>query len=132
MAALSTSCGMTCTERKINSHSCSIRIRSVPSEFCSSRYGSPSQTFSMRDLLNAARQRKPPSGNGSSAMSLPTGSRRIQNNVSTGSRHGMNCKEYETIMGYLEDPEHLAEILGSGRKTKVLDSVEKTVSETEF
>ncbi|KAL2607417.1 hypothetical protein R1flu_025990 [Riccia fluitans] len=31
----------------------------------------------------------------------------------------MNRKEYEMIVGYLEDPEHLVEILGSGRKTKV-------------
>ncbi|KAL2653711.1 hypothetical protein R1flu_021839 [Riccia fluitans] len=31
----------------------------------------------------------------------------------------MNRKEYEMIVGYLEDPEHLIEILGSGRKTKV-------------
>ncbi|KAL2629818.1 hypothetical protein R1flu_014504 [Riccia fluitans] len=31
----------------------------------------------------------------------------------------MNCKEYEMIVIYVEDPEHLAEILGSGRKTKV-------------
>ncbi|KAL2611731.1 hypothetical protein R1flu_023423 [Riccia fluitans] len=31
----------------------------------------------------------------------------------------MNRKEYKMIVGYLEDPKHLVEILGSGRKTKV-------------
>ncbi|KAL2635804.1 hypothetical protein R1flu_007283 [Riccia fluitans] len=74
----------------------------------------------MRDLLNAALQRKTPSGNGGSAMLQQSGSRRrIEKNVSTSSRHKMNRKEYEMIVGYLEDPEHLAKILGSGRKTKV-------------
>ncbi|KAL2645259.1 hypothetical protein R1flu_012846 [Riccia fluitans] len=72
----------------------------------------------MRDLLNAAR--KTTFGNGGSAMLQPFGSkRRIEKNVSTGSRHKMNRKEYKMIMGYLKDPEHLAEILGSGRKTKI-------------
>ncbi|KAL2610009.1 hypothetical protein R1flu_028582 [Riccia fluitans] len=53
-------------------------------------------------------------------MLQPSGSKkRIEKNVSTGSRHRMNRKEYEMIVGYLEDPEHLVEILGHGRKTKV-------------
>ncbi|KAL2641963.1 hypothetical protein R1flu_009550 [Riccia fluitans] len=74
----------------------------------------------MRDLLNVALQRKTPSGNGGSAMLQPFGSRRrIEKNARTGSRHKMNRKEYKMIVRYLEDPEHLAEILGSGRKTKV-------------
>ncbi|KAL2635997.1 hypothetical protein R1flu_007476 [Riccia fluitans] len=72
----------------------------------------------MRDLLNVAQ--KTSSGNGGSVMLQPSKSkRRIEKNVSTGSQHIMNHKEYEMIMGYLEDLEHLAEILGSGRKTKV-------------
>ncbi|KAL2623881.1 hypothetical protein R1flu_008126 [Riccia fluitans] len=72
----------------------------------------------MRDLLNAAR--KTPSGNGGSVMLEPSGSKkRIDKNVSTGSRHRMNRKEYKMIVGYLEDPEHLVDILGSGKKTKV-------------
>ncbi|KAL2629253.1 hypothetical protein R1flu_013939 [Riccia fluitans] len=70
----------------------------------------------MRDLLNATR--KTPIGG--SAMLQPSWSRRrIEKNVSIGSRHRMNRKEYEMIIGYLEDPEHLVEILGSERKTKV-------------
>ncbi|KAL2642047.1 hypothetical protein R1flu_009634 [Riccia fluitans] len=72
----------------------------------------------MRDLLNVAR--KTPFGNGGSVMLQPFGSKkRIEKNVSIGFRHKMNHKEYEMIVGYLEDPEHLVEILGSGRKTKV-------------
>ncbi|KAL2633706.1 hypothetical protein R1flu_005185 [Riccia fluitans] len=35
------------------------------------------------------------------------------------SRHRMNQDEYELIIGYLEDPIQLAEILGSSRKTKI-------------
>ncbi|KAL2611709.1 hypothetical protein R1flu_023401 [Riccia fluitans] len=74
----------------------------------------------MQDLLNVALQQKTPFGNGGSAMLQPSRSRRrIEKNVSTGSQHRMNRKEYKMIVGYLEDPEHLAEILGSGRKTKV-------------
>ncbi|KAL2622508.1 hypothetical protein R1flu_002713 [Riccia fluitans] len=118
MATLPTSCGITCTERMIDPHSGSVGITSVASDSSNSSCGSPPKTFNMRDLLNAAR--KTPSGNGGSVMLQPSGSkRRIEKNVSIGSRHRMNCKEYEMIMGYLEDPKHLAEILGSGRKTKV-------------
>ncbi|KAL2651529.1 hypothetical protein R1flu_019657 [Riccia fluitans] len=112
MATLPTSCGM------IDPHSSSVGITSVASDSCSSSYGSPPKTFNMRDLLNAAQ--KTPFGNGGSVMLQPSGSKkRIEKNVSTGSRHRMNRKEYEMIVGYLEDPEHLVEILGSGRKTKV-------------
>ncbi|KAL2652367.1 hypothetical protein R1flu_020495 [Riccia fluitans] len=35
------------------------------------------------------------------------------------SRHRMNRDEYELIIGYLEDPIQLAEILGSSKKTKI-------------
>ncbi|KAL2644440.1 hypothetical protein R1flu_012027 [Riccia fluitans] len=112
MATLPTSWGM------IDPHSGSVGITSVASDSCSSSCGSPPKTFNMRDLLNAAR--KTPSGNGGSAMLQPSRSKkRIEKNVRTGSRHRMNRKEYEMIMGYLEDPEHLVEILGSGRKMKV-------------
>ncbi|KAL2635246.1 hypothetical protein R1flu_006725 [Riccia fluitans] len=113
MATLPTSCGM------IDPHLGSVVITSVAlSDSCGSSCGSPPKTFNMRDLLNAAR--KTPSGNGSSVMLQPSGSKkRIEKNVSTGSRHKMNRKEYEMIMRYLEDPEHLVDILGSGRKTKV-------------
>ncbi|KAL2614097.1 hypothetical protein R1flu_025789 [Riccia fluitans] len=112
MATLPTSCGM------IDPHSGSVGITSVASDSCSSRCGSPPKTFNMQDLLNVAQ--KTPSGNGGSAMLQPSGrKKRIEKNVSTGSRHRMNCKEYKMIVGYLEDPEHLVEILGSGRKTKV-------------
>ncbi|KAL2653491.1 hypothetical protein R1flu_021619 [Riccia fluitans] len=118
MATLPTSCGITCTERMIDPHSGSVGITSVASDSCSSNYGSPPKTFNMRDLLNVAR--KTPSGNGGSVMLQPSGSRRrIEKNVSTGSRHRMNRKKYEMIVGYLEEPDHLAEILGSGRKMKV-------------
>ncbi|KAL2610469.1 hypothetical protein R1flu_029042 [Riccia fluitans] len=112
MATLPTSCGM------IDPHSGSVRITSVASDSCNSSCGSPPKTFNMRDLFNAAR--KTPSGNGGSVMLQPSRSKkRIEKNVSTSSRHRMNRKEYEMIVGYLEDPEHLVEILGSGRKTKV-------------
>ncbi|KAL2619914.1 hypothetical protein R1flu_000119 [Riccia fluitans] len=109
MATLPTSCGM------IDPHSGSVGITSVASDSCSSSCGSPPKTFNMRDLFNAAQ--KTPSGNGGSVMLQPSGSKkRIEK---TGSRHRMNRKEYEMIVDYLEDPEHLVEILGSGRKTKV-------------
>ncbi|KAL2631542.1 hypothetical protein R1flu_016228 [Riccia fluitans] len=112
MATLPTSYGM------IDPHSGSVGITSIASDSCSSSCGSPPKTFNMRDLLNAAQ--KTPFGNGGSVMLQPSGSKkRIEKNVSTGSRHRMNRKEYEMIMGYLEDPEHLVEILGSERKTKV-------------
>ncbi|KAL2650256.1 hypothetical protein R1flu_018384 [Riccia fluitans] len=109
MATLPTSCGM------IDPHSGSLRITSVASDSCSSSFGSPPKTFNMRDLFNAAR--KTSSGNGGSVMLQPSGSK--QRIEKTGARHRMNCKEYEMIVGYLEDPKHLVEILGSGRKTKV-------------
>ncbi|KAL2636072.1 hypothetical protein R1flu_007551 [Riccia fluitans] len=109
MATLPTSCGM------IDPHSGSLRITSVASDSCSSSCGSPPKTFNMRDLFNAAR--KTSSGNGGSVMLQPSGSK--QRIEKTGARHRMNRKEYEMIVGYLEDPEHLVEILGSGRKTKV-------------
>ncbi|KAL2611384.1 hypothetical protein R1flu_023076 [Riccia fluitans] len=109
MATLPTSCGM------IDPHSGSGRITSVASDSCSSSCGSPPKTFNMRDLFNAAW--KTPSGNGGSVMFQTFGSK--QRIEKTGSRHRMNRKEYEMIVGYLEDSEHLDEILGSGRKTKV-------------
>ncbi|KAL2651779.1 hypothetical protein R1flu_019907 [Riccia fluitans] len=109
MATLPTSCGM------IDPHSGSLRITSVASDSCSSSCGNPPKTFNMRDLFNAAR--KTSSGNGGSVMLQPSGSK--QRIEKTGARHRMNRKEYEMIVGYLEDPEHLVEILGSGRKTKV-------------
>ncbi|KAL2628865.1 hypothetical protein R1flu_013551 [Riccia fluitans] len=113
MATLTTSSGM------IDPHSGSVGITSVAlSDSGSSSCGSPPKTFSMRDLLNVAR--KTPSENGGSVMLQPSRSKkRIEKNVSTGSRHRMNRKEYEMIVGYLEDSEHLVDILGSGRKTKV-------------
>ncbi|KAL2642622.1 hypothetical protein R1flu_010209 [Riccia fluitans] len=47
----------------------------------------------MRDLLNAALQRKTPSGNGGSAMLQSSGSkRRIEKNVSTGNEGGSNVE----------------------------------------
>ncbi|KAL2608296.1 hypothetical protein R1flu_026869 [Riccia fluitans] len=109
MATLPISCGM------IDPHSGSLRITSVASDSCSSSYGSPPKTFNMRDLFNVAR--KTSFGNGGSLMLQPFGSK--QRIEKTGARHRMNRKEYEMIVGYLEDPEHLVEILGSGRKTKV-------------
>ncbi|KAL2632040.1 hypothetical protein R1flu_016726 [Riccia fluitans] len=39
--------------------------------------------------------------------------------ASRSSHHHMNRDEYELIIGYLEDPIQLAEILGSSRKTKI-------------
>ncbi|KAL2635752.1 hypothetical protein R1flu_007231 [Riccia fluitans] len=102
----------------IDPHSGSVGITSVASDSCSSSCGSPPKTFNMRDLFNVAR--KTPSGNGDSVMLQRSQSKKIiEQNVSTGSRHRMNRKEYEMIVGYLEDPEHLVEILGIGRKTKV-------------
>ncbi|KAL2635243.1 hypothetical protein R1flu_006722 [Riccia fluitans] len=109
MATLPRSCGM------IDPHSGSVGITSIASDSCNSSYGSPPKTFNMRDLFNAAR--KTPFGNGGSVMLQPSRSKKVIEE--TGSQHRMNRKEYEMIVGYLEDPKHLVEILGSGRKTKV-------------